>query len=367
MKPTMFVVVLVALGVPAYAQINLGGALKKGLETKQSVDQLNISDEDERKIGEVVSLKIRQRFGVVQDANVHKYVALVGTTIAKTSDRPNLDWTFVVLDTDGVNAFASPGGLVHITRGALGLVHNEAELAGVLAHEIGHVTRKHAINAIRKNKAVQLGSKEALGDKGQLLDQLANRAYEIVLENSFNRDDEMDADKVSVELTQKVGYAPGSLGDFLTRLDDRNKDTPTKNGLFASHPDTKERISKVKQMASASKSVAVVEARYKSKITYDAKPITAITAADGSAKPAGSSASTKKTEPEKTEEPKKKGFGLGGLTQTVTPEKEGTQVSSSGGARGIGADRDAKGGSNPNLVKTTVSADELATFKQGIV
>ena len=212
---------------------------------------------------------------------------------------------------------------------------------------------------------MQLGTKEALGDKGVLLDQLANRAYEMVLENSFDRDDEMDADKVSVELTQKVGYAPGSLADFLTRLDDRNKDVPTKNGLFASHPDTKERIDKVRQMTSASKSVAIVEARYKSNITYEAKPVTAITAADGSSKPAGST-TAKKAEPEKAEEPKKKGFGVGGLTQTVAPEKEGTQVSSSGGARGIGADRDAKGGSNPSLVKTSVSADELSSFKQGI-
>src|SRR6185312_47668 len=120
--------------------------------------------EEERKIGEDVSAKIRARFGVVQDAAVHKYVTLVGLSVARESERPKLPWTFIVLDTDGVNAFASPGGLVHVTRGALGLMNNEGELAGVLAHEISHVTRKHTVNAIKKNKAVQLGTSETLSD-----------------------------------------------------------------------------------------------------------------------------------------------------------------------------------------------------------
>ncbi len=192
---------------PASAQIGgLGGTLKKAQQVqqqKQNIDDLTFSDAEERQIGEEVSEKIRQRFGVAQDSAVHKYVALVGTTVARASERPSLAWTFIVLDTDGVNAFASPGGLVHITRGALGLIRNEAELAGVLAHEIGHVTHKHTINAIRKNKAVQLGTHQALADRAPLLDKMANRAYELVLENSFDRGDQLDADKVSVELTGK--------------------------------------------------------------------------------------------------------------------------------------------------------------------
>ena len=88
---------------------------------------------------------MRARYGVVQDAAVHRYVTLVGTLLAKTSTRPNLPFKFIVLDTDGVNAFAAPGGFIHITRGALALMASEAELAGVLAHEIIHVTEKHTI------------------------------------------------------------------------------------------------------------------------------------------------------------------------------------------------------------------------------
>ena len=142
MKKLIVTAMLVTLASPAYAQLGgLGGALKKAADKKQAIDDLTIDEKEERQLGETVSTQIRQRFGVVQDPAIHKYVSLVGTAMAQQSDRPNLPWTFVVLDTDGVNAFASPGGFVHITRGALGLIRNEAELAGVLGHELAHVVR----------------------------------------------------------------------------------------------------------------------------------------------------------------------------------------------------------------------------------
>ena len=305
---------------------------------------------------------MRQRFGVVQDPAVHKYVSLVGLTLAKASDRPELPWTFIVLDTDGVNAFASPGGYVHITRGALGLIKNEAELAGVLGHEIAHVTRKHTINALRKGSAVKIGT-AAASSRASFLGSVANRVYENVLENAYDRGDELDADKVGVQFAGKVGYNGTALGTFLQRLDDRNKDQAERNGLFASHPDTKERIDKANATASSMKGVALVAARYTSRIKYQAPALTAIAVVvEGSSGLAGGG----KAE-EKKEEPKKKGFGLGSLKQTVAPEKQSAQVSASGGARGLGADRAAKGGSNPGLVKTTVSAAELTEFAKGIV
>src|SRR5204863_2234963 len=112
----------------------------------------------------------------------------------------------------------------------------------------------------------------------------------VVLENSFDRGDELDADSVSVQLTEKVGYAPASLADFLARLDDRNKDQPAKNGLFASHPETKERIEKVRT-AAGSKTGVATEARFKMNVHYEATPITKIAAvADGAAGLTGSTA-----------------------------------------------------------------------------
>lgn len=377
MKKVVLAVVFVAISAPAFAQLGgIAGGLRKAQQAqdaKQKLDDLNVTEDEERKIGEDVSAKIRQRFGVVQDPAVHKYVTSVGLLLARESERPKLAWSFVVLDTDGVNAFASPGGIVHITRGALGLIRNEAELAGVLGHEIGHVAHKHAVGAIRKNKAVQLGTSETLSDRGPFLDQLANKMYEVILENSFDRGDELDADKQAAQLTQKAGYASGAVADFLTRLDERNKDQPARNGLFASHPETKERIEKVRQLAAASKAAATVEPRYKANVTYEPTLLTKIaTVEDGASGLAGSSAAKddKKAADGKSQQDdqKKKGFGLGNLKATASPEKQSTQqVAASGGARGIGPDRAAKGGGNPNLVKVTVSAADVETFKKGIV
>jgi beta-barrel assembly-enhancing protease len=365
MKKSLVAFALVAaaqlVASPAFAQLGgLGGALKKAQQaqdTKKKIDDINVDEQEERKIGEDVSAKIRARFGVVQDEAVHKYVTLVGTALAQQSERPKLNWTFIVLDTDGVNAFASPGGIVHITRGALGLIRTEAELAGVLGHEITHVSHKHAVNAIMKGNAVKAGS-DVAGSRVAFLDTVSNKVYEMVLENKFDRNDEMDSDKTGVALVQKVGYSPNGLAEFLTRLDERNKDTPTQNGLFASHPDTKARIEKVTSNAKG----ATVEARYKDNIKYEPTAITSIaTVVEGASGLTGSS----KEEPKK-EEPKKKGFGLSALTKTASSEKQTAQVSASGGARGVGPDRDAKGGSNPNPVKVTVSTADVDAFKKGI-
>ncbi len=359
MKKIILTAAVLSFSVPAFAQIGgLGGALKKAQEQKQKVDDLTISEAEERQIGDDVSTKIRARFGVVQDPAIHKYVTLLGLTLAKESERPNLNWTFVVLDTDGVNAFASPGGIVHVTRGALALAKNEAELAGVIGHEIGHVAHKHTINAIKKSNAVKMGT-EAAGRSG-LLSNFANRAYEMVLENNFDRGDELDADKVGVDLAQKAGYKSASLGDFLERLDERNRNQAERNGLFASHPETKERIDKIRKQAGAASSAAVVEPRFKSNVKYQLASLDAIAVGKDA------TGSTPPPAPEAKEEPKKKGFGLGNMKQSVAQENKSTQVSSSGGARGLGADRAAKGGSNPTLVKATASASELETFKKGI-
>jgi predicted Zn-dependent protease len=361
--------IVAASSSSAHAQLSgILNKAQKAQETKQKFDDVNVTEDEELKMGADVSLKIRQRFGVVQDAGVTRYVTLVGMTMARETERPKLPWTFIVLDTDGVNAFASPGGFVHITRGALGLIKNEAELAAVLGHEMTHIAHKHTVNAIRKNKAVQIGTSETLADRGPFLDKLANKAYEMVLENSFDRGEELDADGGSVALLQKVGYAPASLADFLTRLDERNKDQPEQNGLFASHPATRERIDRVRKLAGAATG-GLVTARYTSVVKYQPTDLTRIAVVtDGSAGLTGSTGEKKNEKAAKAEEPpRKKGFGLGALKPSGgDKEKQTAQVSASGGARGVGPDRLAKGGDNPTPVKVTVSAADLDTFKKGI-
>ena len=142
---------------------------------------------------------------------------------------------------------------------------------------------------------------------------------------------------------------------------------------LAEAAETKERIDKIRQMA-GSKGGAAVETRYKANVTYEATPITAIAAvADGAAGLTGSTSSKdadknvkSDKDAKKEEEPKKKGFGLGSLVKRDAPQRESQQVSASGGARGLGADRAAKGGGNPNMVKVTVSAADVEAFKKAI-
>ena len=149
------------VATPAYAQLGgLSGRIRQAQEAKNKLGDLKSPRRTSGRSANRSASRLRQEFGVYQDRDVAKYVSLVGTAVAQGSSRPALDWQFIVLDTDGVNAFASPGGLVHVTRGALGLIKNEAELAGVLGHEIAHVTAKHTVRAIQKNKLVSLGAEE---------------------------------------------------------------------------------------------------------------------------------------------------------------------------------------------------------------
>ena len=369
MKTVILGVVFLVLSAPAQAQFGgLIGRVQKALDATKAVDSLNITEEEEVTLGALVSEKVRARFGVVQDPEIHRYVTLVGLALAQQSERPELPWTFIVLDTDGVNAFAAPGGFVHITRGALGLIKSEAELAAVMGHEIGHVAHSHTINAIRKGNVERLVTQAALADRSPFLEAFSNLAYDHVLEGTFDRGDELDADEFSVGIARKLGYAPGMLGDFLERLAERNKDTPARNGLFASHPDTEERIEKVRTLAGSARG-ASVQARYAANVTYEAAAITTIAVIEeGSAGLTGSDTDEQgdeAKEEEKKEEPRR-GFGLGALRRTVTREPESTQVSASGGSRGVGSDRLAQGGENPSLVEVTVTSADVEEFEKGI-
>jgi predicted Zn-dependent protease len=363
---------VLACGSPAIAGSPAGGAPQFGSIVKKAVQlhDLRVTEEDEIKLGAAVSEKVRARYGVVQDKAVHRYVTLVGTLLVKRSSRPNLPFTFIVLDTDGVNAFAAPGGFVHITRGALGLIASEAELAGVLAHEITHVTEKHTIKAIQKGKMIQMGAEDSLGSNKALFGKLVDKTSELVLAG-FGRDEELEADHLGIVLANGEGYAPGGLADFLKRLSDRNKNAKEKQGLFASHPEMQERLDKLGQIVTAQKlsSTAALADRYKANISYTAKAQTDITgvAAGTSGLAGGSSGKTdEKPEAEKKDEPKKKGFGLGGLLKPGGSEKKQAEVTGSGASRGVDTERNAKGGSNPALVVVQLTPADLEAFrKQG--
>src|SRR5687767_12035646 len=347
------------------------GGISKGLgiaKKANDVRELRMTDEEEQQLGANVSDRIRLRYGVVQNASVHRYVSLVGTALAQGSTRPNLPWTFIVLDTDGVNAFAAPGGYVHITRGALALIKSEAELAGVLGHEIIHITEKHTVKAIQKNQAVQMGAAETLSGSAALMDRVVTAVYDNIVERGFGRAEENESDEHGITLANKTGYAPNGLTGFLTTLKNRNKDAKEKRGLFASHPEMQERLDRITKLIASKKltATATLEARYTRNVTYKPVPVTAIATVDpGAAGLTGGEAKpeAKKAE-EKPAEEKKRGFGLSRMVPTGGGEKKQAQVTASGGARGVDPEKDSKGGSNPKLVPVKLAAADIAAFKK---
>jgi len=370
---------LVALGIGVFAGTHASvtavgqiGGINKGLSIAKKandVRELSMTDAEEQALGANVSEKIRTRYGVVQDASVHRYVSLVGMALAAGSTRPGLPWTFIVLDTDGVNAFAAPGGYVHITRGALALMKSEAELAGVLGHEIVHITEKHTVRAIQKNQAVQMGAAETLSGSAALMDRVVAAVYDNIVERGFGRAEENESDEHGVILANKTGYAPNGLNGFLTTLKNRNKESKEKRGLFASHPEMDDRLNRITKLIAAKKlaATATLEARYTKNISYKPVDLTAIAVVEpgaagltgGGAKPEEKKAEAKK------EEPKKRGFGgLGNMLKGGGGETKQAQVSASGGARGVDPEKDSKGGPNPKPVPVKVLATELAAFKK---
>jgi predicted Zn-dependent protease len=367
--------------------------LSKGAtKAKQAHDDLTFTDEEEQDLGKQVSEKIRERFGVVQDPAVHRYVTLVGLALASESTRPNLPWKFIVLDTDGVNAFAAPGGYVHITRGALATMTSEAELAGVLGHELTHITEKHTIAALKKAKGADLALSATGKGGSRITADLVDKMKDAVI-TGYGQKEELEADAKGIVLANKVGYAPAGLPGFLEKLMDRNKNSEGKHGLFASHPAMQERLDKLHAEITKDKlaSTATLDARYKKFVTYKPVPLNQVatvqagsagltggggSGSSGGAKKGDSDAkatdgngkdSAKKSDESADDDSKKKkgGFGLSKLSSFGGGEKKQAQVVGSGAGRGVGdADVDAKGGPNPAVVVVKVTPADVEAFKK---
>ncbi len=372
-----FLAALVAYGVlatPAAAQFDKIG---KGLAVAKKANDAIYTEAEKQQLGADVSANIRKKFGVVQDPAVHKYVTLVGAVLARVSKKPDYSWRFIVLDTDAVNAFAAPGGYIHITKGCLALVANESELAGVLGHELTHVVEDHTIKALSKAGFVDTAA-SASGKGGEITAGLVTQVTSIALQG-FGRGEELESDHDGLGLAAKAGYQPDGLRTFLQRLTDRNKNSSEKRGMFASHPAMQERLDKLAAQEKKERASAVtLEARFKQYISYQPVPQSQIAtvAAGSSGLASGSSSSAPKADKkadDKTakkdddEKPKKKGFGLGRIADSLGGgEKKSGQTVASGGARGLDPEVDAKGGPNPAVVSVAVSKSDIDAFrKQG--
>jgi Zn-dependent protease with chaperone function len=366
----LVVAVCAAAAAPAEAQFDKIG---KGLQVAKKANDAIYTEAEKQQLGAEVSAKIRKKFGVVQDPAVHRYVTLVGSVLTRVSRKPDYTWRFIVLDTDAVNAFAAPGGYIHITKGCLALVANESELAGVLGHELTHVVEDHTIKALSKAGFVDTAA-SASGKGNAISSALVDQVTNIAL-SGFGRGEELESDREGLDLAAKAGYGPDGLRLFLQRLADRNKSSSEKRGLFASHPQMQERLDKLAAQEKKEKpSTITLEARYKQFIGYKPVPQSQIaTVAAGSSGLASGGSGAKKDDksPPKTapaddaEKPKKKGFGLGKLADSLGGgEKKSGQTVASGGARGLDPEVDAKGGPNPAIVSVSVSKADIDAFRK---
>lgn len=205
---------------------------------------LPIGIEKEREIGFGIAAAMAGRYPLSRDAALNEYVSLVGATVAQQSIRSGeIDFVFGVLDTDDVNAFASPGGYIMITRGALALMESESELAGVLAHEVAHVDEKHVLTQIRRQGVMNTATDEAQLS-GALLDAVSG-AGASALSMGLSREDEEQSDSLAILYASAVGYRPDGMIRFLQHLQAEiaaAEAAGTGGGWRSSHKSPAERI-----------------------------------------------------------------------------------------------------------------------------
>lgn len=214
----------------AYAQ--LGGILnridpskiKKGVKVATAATK-DFTEEEEIDLGRVVSARILATYPLAKNERLQEYVTLVGNTVALYSSRPALPWHFAVLDTPDVNAFAAPGGYIFVTSGALSNMSSEAELAAVLGHEVAHVTEKHILKEIKRANVFSAGvdAVAASYGSGGLTDELAkkisNLANEKLFKTGIGRKEELESDRIGVQLADAAGYRASAYLEFLEALE----------------------------------------------------------------------------------------------------------------------------------------------------
>ena len=224
-----------------------------------------VSESQEIAMGQQSDPEVREEYGVVENTALQDYIAVMGRRLVAVSHRPGLEWHFTVVDSPVVNAFAIPGGYVYLTRGILAYLGNEAELAGVMGHEIGHVTARHSVRQITRQQLAQIG----LGVGGVLsptfgqFGSLAQSSVGLVFLR-FSRDDEREADRLGVEYAARAAYDPREVSNFfqvLGRLSQAG-DRETIPGWLSTHPDPPERVEATRKLAQEwIQSLGLTEAR----------------------------------------------------------------------------------------------------------
>ena len=217
-----------------------------GLAFAAAASGCAISTQQEVQMGTEYAQQINSQLPIVKDPEVQRYINVLGDSIAKLADDRSLDWQFFVVNANEVNAFAVPGGYIYVNRGLIERTQRLDQLAGVLGHEIGHVTRRHSVQQMEKAQGANVGVTLACVLTNVCGSQAAAAAINVggsALFAKFSRDDEAEADAEGVKNVVRAGIDPRGIPEmFRILLEERNRSPGSVESWFATHPLEEDRI-----------------------------------------------------------------------------------------------------------------------------
>jgi len=285
----LVVAVALALGTGPALAIDFGKIIDIGRQAVQQPSAKEFTQEDEIALGEAATASFLGASPLHHDASLQRYVNRVGKWVALHSDRADLPWTFSVIDTETINAFALPGGSIIVSSGLLKRLGSESELAGVLAHEIAHVVKRHQLKAIQsgmqadfwKNVGTSVAADRVKIGGGAVGSTVGNMAKPYILDAAGNlikdgfflrpldRGLETEADQLAIVLATRAGYDPYGLVGALQMLA-QYKGGGDQASVFSTHPSAADRIADLEKfvptMEPYTKQPQLLEARFRQNV-----------------------------------------------------------------------------------------------------
>jgi predicted Zn-dependent protease len=262
MRVISYILILaLTIVLPQAHALDLGGILKdvtksstaeetgkvNNSESKPAFNLQSPSKQEEIQLGREITGNLLGAAPLVKDAELQKYVNKVGRWIANQSERADLPWHFGVIESEDINAFAAPGGYVIITKGLYRKLENEAQLVGVLSHEIAHVVRNHHLKILQQSQLLDYGANilsKQLGKDDKVVQKIIGSGAEIC-SRSLDKNAEFEADRMGVTLTTRAGYEPYGLPEVLQTIGQTGKNESSVTLLFKTHPHPDDRLLKL--------------------------------------------------------------------------------------------------------------------------
>jgi predicted Zn-dependent protease len=230
--------IIISSSQPSYGQSWLNWIF----QGVQVIQLSNLSDANEVKYGKQINQELLSsgRFKVSRNQALIQRIESIGERLAQNSSRPNLPFTFQVINDNSINAFATMGGFVYVNTGLIAAAENEAELASVIGHEIAHITERHSIKQMR-NVAISQGLMSAAGLNEN---NIVNIGVQLAVNLPHSREAELEADQVGLQNLQQAGYAPIGMITFMKKLTQKGGSPPA---FLSTHPASSQRVEALSQ------------------------------------------------------------------------------------------------------------------------